>query len=405
MALNVAQNGQDYVRRPLRFHYYDYDDVTVNSLHPTGGPATGGTAVEVTGQHIGTSRGGLKCQFGTVVVHASTTGPHSIRCIAPALNVSTYAPAPVRVTINGDEAVMSQTWRSFTYFVADEVLSISSIFPQSGPSEGGTAITLAGHGFRDLGGVFCRFGVSPPVMAETVPPPPPPAPAPTEDGSIRLKSEDKNYVDANGRQWYSPLEGRVEILHDGVWGTVCDDFWGMDEARVVCRQLGFGEALAAIPRSYHGAGSGQIWLDNVRCDPAFTRLDECASQGWGVHDCDHMEDAGVRCAPPPTDLTESPPPTSPPPPTAPWDRLDDYQLMRGPDGAHIGKADTPLHDGPFELNSTHTFNTFVCRTPPLDAALGKYDHRAVVRTVEVFVTINNDTYGPGIGRNYTYYTR
>ncbi|XP_071819145.1 scavenger receptor cysteine-rich domain-containing group B protein-like [Apostichopus japonicus] len=102
------------------------------------------------------------------------------------------------------------------------------------------------------------------------------------DGQIRL---------LNGGYYY----GRVEIYHDGQWGTVCDDSWDILDANVVCRQLGFPSAVAAHSSAYYGQGTGLILLDEVECEGYETRLEYCPSGGWYMHNCGHGEDAGVEC--------------------------------------------------------------------------------------------------------------
>ena len=111
------------------------------------------------------------------------------------------------------------------------------------------------------------------------------------EGDIRL---------ANGRQAH---EGRVEIYHDGEWGSVCNDIWDETahsdpresrESRVVCRQLGY--AGGGVSSQNFGLGSGPIWLDEVACTGYENRLEDCHSSGWGEHDCKPREDIGVVCS-------------------------------------------------------------------------------------------------------------
>ena len=69
----------------------------------------------------------------------------------------------------------------------------------------------------------------------------------------------------------TPCEGRLEIYYNGVWGTICDDYWTEEEADVACRQLGFvGGSVDDWNRfrsAYFPPGTRDqaIVLDNVKC--------------------------------------------------------------------------------------------------------------------------------------------
>ncbi|XP_028407296.1 deleted in malignant brain tumors 1 protein-like [Dendronephthya gigantea] len=112
-------------------------------------------------------------------------------------------------------------------------------------------------------------------------------------GSLRLQGPSSG----NG-------SGRVEVLHKGYWGTICDDGWDMKDAKVACRQLGYQDVARTLQRNEVPSGSGNIWLVALDCTGEEENITSCYHNGWGIHSCTHSQDAGVECST--TDFSTSP---------------------------------------------------------------------------------------------------
>uniref|UniRef100_A0A673YHA5 Lysyl oxidase homolog n=1 Tax=Salmo trutta TaxID=8032 RepID=A0A673YHA5_SALTR len=124
-----------------------------------------------------------------------------------------------------------------------------------------------------------------------------------EDAGVICKDErlpgfvDSNVIDSTVRlKGGAKLgEGRVEVLKNNEWGTVCDDRWTLLSASVVCRELGFGSAKEALTGARMGEGMGPIHMNEVQCLGTEKSMWNCGFKNITSEDCQHLEDAAVRC--------------------------------------------------------------------------------------------------------------
>ena len=98
-------------------------------------------------------------------------------------------------------------------------------------------------------------------------------------------------VNGNG-----PHEGRVEVYSNGLWGTICGYEWRIQEASVICRQLGYPSASKAWRGAHFGRSTGPILLGDIYCDGDEPSIAFCDHHGWFKHDCNQNNEVGVTCS-------------------------------------------------------------------------------------------------------------
>ncbi|XP_051896711.1 deleted in malignant brain tumors 1 protein-like [Pristis pectinata] len=90
--------------------------------------------------------------------------------------------------------------------------------------------------------------------------------------------------------------GRVEVLHAEQWGTLCDEYFTLEDAAVVCEHLQCGAVKATLGGAHFGEGTGPVWKEQYLCRGNESRLSDCPVSDWGQISCSHRNDAGLICS-------------------------------------------------------------------------------------------------------------
>jgi hypothetical protein len=157
MAIEVSTNGRDYTSDDVQ---YEALTLVLKSVTPWSGPQLGGTDVILFGGSFAV--GGLECVFGDApAVPASITSASKIHCTSPAHPTSGWVDLSSLSYSTPLVAAVSFYYTSALHEDLTDPISgdpIPPISPKSGPTIGGTIVTVSGSAFFENPDAMCRFG-------------------------------------------------------------------------------------------------------------------------------------------------------------------------------------------------------------------------------------------------------
>jgi hypothetical protein len=158
--LEMSNNNQQFTTDALPFEYEV--NAHVQRLFPTHGPASGGSTVTIYGSAFVDSPS-LYARFGPVRVRPTFVTATELVSVAPGNAAGgVNGTQPVEVANNNQDF----TFDNVAYLYQPEVVINGTLTPPSGPTFGGTIVTVTGAEFWDRDLPLCRFGG---VISATVP--------------------------------------------------------------------------------------------------------------------------------------------------------------------------------------------------------------------------------------------
>uniref|UniRef100_A0A8C3HFU6 SRCR domain-containing protein n=1 Tax=Chrysemys picta bellii TaxID=8478 RepID=A0A8C3HFU6_CHRPI len=94
----------------------------------------------------------------------------------------------------------------------------------------------------------------------------------------------------------NPCSGRVEIRHGETWATLCDAYFDIKAASVICNELECGRALSTPGGAHFGEGHGLIWTEQLQCVGNESHLAYCPRRSHVNQTCSHANDASAVCS-------------------------------------------------------------------------------------------------------------
>lgn len=144
--VDVTVTNLDAETATLSDAYTYANPPSITSIEPDAGPAGGGTSVTITGTGF---KSGAAVRFASKLA-TGVSVPNSTTITA---TTPSGTPGPVDVTVTNPDSQSVTASGAYTYVAGP---SISSVAPSSGPTSGGTAVTISGSGFQS--GATVRFG-------------------------------------------------------------------------------------------------------------------------------------------------------------------------------------------------------------------------------------------------------